>query len=253
MLKQQFANYEDKKVRIPVTGNKVRFGVVSDTHLGSRYCQVSFLRWFYAYIKSQGAKFVLHSGDLTDGDDHVYRGQVFETCAHGFDEQLEYAVKNYPSCIPTYFILGNHDSSHFERGGGDIGKALASKRADLHYLGQMGAYVYFNQVKCYLVHCAGSPPYAITYRAQKLVEAFSTENKPNLMVLGHHHQQYQVFIRNCWCLGGSGFQGQTPFLRRKAVFPVIGGYLIEIETNSKGVARFKFEFIPLYKPKSNDF
>lgn len=253
MLKQQFANYEDKKVRIPVEGRVVKFGVVSDTHLGSRYCQMSFLRWTYDHFKKNGAKFVLHAGDIVDGEG-VYAGQSYEICAHGFDEQLEYAVVNYPNTLPTYFITGNHCLSFFEKkGGADIGKALEKQREDLHYLGQLGAFVYIGQAKVYLVHPSGAPPYAISYRGQKLVENMSTENKSNVMILGHYHQSYTFFVRNTYLIGGGGFQGQTPYLRRKAVFPVIGGYLIEIELDHKGIARFKFEFVPCYKPKSNDF
>lgn len=253
MLRQEFACYEDKKIRIPIKGNTIRFGVVSDTHLGSRYCQNSFLKWFYGHIKKQGATFVLHSGDLVDGEG-VYRGQEYEVHAHGFDEQLEYVVKNYPNGLPTYFITGNHCLSFFEKkGGADIGKAIATRRSDMHYLGQLGAYVYFGNVKAYLVHPSGSPPYAISYRGQKLVENMSTENKANLMILGHYHQAYSFFVRNTYLLGGGGFQGQTPFLRRKAVYPVIGGYFVEILQDSKGVARFRFEFVPMYKPRANDF
>ena len=252
MLKQQFANYEDKKVRIPIKGNVIRFGVVSDTHLGSRYCQNSFLKWTYRHLKKHGATFVLHGGDIVDGE-HVYRGQDYEVHAHGFDAQLEYTVENYPRDLPTYFICGNHDLSWFERGGADIGLALTSRRPDLHYLGQMGSYVYFGNVKAYLVHGMGFPAYALSYKLQRMVAELSTENKPNIMIMGHFHTAFQSFFRNVWAMHGGGFQGQTPFLRRRAVFPVIGGYLIEIETDKKGIARFRFEFIPCYKPKPNDF
>jgi predicted phosphodiesterase len=251
-MKQNFANYEDKKTRIPVKGNIIRFGVVSDTHLGSKYCQVSYLRWTYDYFKKQGAEFILHSGDIVDGQ-NVYRGQEFEVHAHGFDEQLEFATKNYPNGLPTYFISGNHCLSWFERGGADIGVALANNREDLHYLGQLGAYVYVNSVKIYLVHGMGIPAYAISYKSQKMVEAFSTENKPNMLIVGHFHSAFQSFIRNIYAMHGSSFQGQTPFLRRRAIFPVIGGYLIEIDTSKKGVERFKFEFLPMYRPKANDW
>lgn len=252
MLNQKFANYEDKKIRVPVKGNVVRFGVISDTHLGSKYCQISFLRWFYTHLKKHNAEFVLHAGDITDGIG-IYRGQEFEVHAHGHQEQLEFAVNNYPNGLPTYFISGNHDLGAFERGGADIGKDIASQREDLIYLGQLGAYVYINHAKVYLVHGMGIPAYALSYKAQKMVEAFSTENKPNMLIIGHFHTAFQAFIRNIWAMHAGGFQGQTPFLRRKAIFPVIGGYFVEIETDKKGIGKFKFEFIPMYKPKSNDW
>jgi hypothetical protein len=85
------------------------------------------------------------------------------------------------------------------------------------------------------------------------VEGFSTENKPHLMVIGHFHTNLVMFLRNMWVMHPGGFQGQTPFLARKAVFPVIGGYLVEIEQDNKGIVRFKFEYRPLHKPRVNDF
>jgi predicted phosphodiesterase len=252
MAKQQFTQYENKKIRIPVKGDRFVFGVVSDTHLGSKYVQLSFLKWTYQYFKKMGAKFVLHAGDIVDGG-RVYRAQEYETYAHGFSQQLDDVVRNYPNNLPTYFCSGNHDLSFYESGGGDICKEVAARRSDMNYLGQLGAFVYFGHLKVYLVHCLGSPPYAISYRGQKLVEAMSTENKPNLMIVGHHHQAYQFFIRNVHVLGGGSFQGQTPFLRRMAIFPVIGGYLCEVLQDRKGIARFRFEFLPCYKPKANDY
>jgi UDP-2,3-diacylglucosamine pyrophosphatase LpxH len=161
MLKQQFANWEDKRTRIPIKGQVIRFGAIADTHLGSKYSQPSFLAWFYQYIKTQGAQFVLHGGDVVDGE-KVYRGHDYEVFAHGFDEQLEYVVKRYPNGLPTYFITGNHCLAWFERGGADIGTAIANRRPDMHYLGQLGAYVYIGKAKVYLVHGMGMPAYALS-------------------------------------------------------------------------------------------
>lgn len=106
MIKQQFSSYEDKKTRIKVEGGVIKFGVVSDTHLGSNYCQITFLQWFYKHIAKKGARFVLHAGDVTDGIG-IYRSQEFEVHKHGFSEQLEYVCEKYPSDIPTYYITGN--------------------------------------------------------------------------------------------------------------------------------------------------
>jgi len=251
-IRQQFAVYEDRKARIPINKNIAKFGIISDTHIGSKYQQISFLKWFYKYIKGRGAKFVLHAGDISDGE-FVYPSQQYEVFLQGVSQQAEYIIKNYPSCLPTYFITGNHDTRAFEISGVDIGKIISDNRPDMFYLGQLGAYVYFGGVKAYLVHPLGIQAYAISYKAQKLIEAFSTENKPNLLIIGHFHQAYQLFVRNVYALGGGGFQGQTPYLRRKAVFPIIGGYYIEVLFDKRGIGTFRFEFVPMYKPKLNDY
>jgi DNA polymerase II small subunit/DNA polymerase delta subunit B len=85
------------------------------------------------------------------------------------------------------------------------------------------------------------------------VEGFSTENKPQMLVIGHFHTSFQAFIRNVYVMHPSSFQGQTPFLRRMALFPVIGGYHIKVEIGDRGIARLQFEFIPLYKPLAKDY
>jgi len=250
--KQQFANYEDKKLRIHPKGEVIRFGVIGDTHLCSKYQQLTFLKWFYEFVAKHKGEFVLHAGDIVDGE-HVYRGQQYETFLQGFDDQLGYTVENYPNGLPTYAITGNHCLSHFVRGGGDIGKAIAQQRPDFHYLGQLGAYVYINDLKVYIAHGMGSPAYALSYKVQKMIEAFSSENKPNMLIVGHWHSAFQAFIRNVFAMTPASFQGQTPFLRRMAIFPVVGGYFVEIVPDRKGIHRFKYEFLPLYKPRSHDY
>lgn len=195
---------------------------------------------------------MLHAGDIVDGEKR-FRGHDYEVFVHGFDEQLAYVVENYPADLPTYFISGNHCLTWFERGGADIGEAIARQRPDMTYLGQMGAYVYFGVVKVYLNHGLGGNAYALSYKSQKLVEAFSSENKPNILITGHWHSSFVSLIRNVWTLTPGSFQGQSPFLRRMAIFPVIGGYFIEIETDKHGIVRFRFEFLPCYRPKLKDY
>jgi predicted phosphodiesterase len=244
--------HEDRKTQITFDGNSVKFAVVSDTHLGSKYQNITYLKKFYAYAKQTGCQFVLHAGDIVDGNG-VYKGQEFETFLHGFDETVQYAVKNYPNGLPTYFITGNHCLSWFNKGGADIGEAIAKRRPDLIYLGQYGAYVMINKVKVYIMHPLGSPAYALSYKIQKLIEGFSSENKPNVLIVGHYHSSFQALVRNVFCMHPASFQGQSPFLRRLAIFPVIGGYIIEMGIDKKGISSFKTEFIPFYQPLQNDY
>lgn len=246
-----YAVYEDKTISIKTKSKVIRFGVVSDTHLGSNYQQIAHLRTTYKFFKESGAEFVLHCGDLTDGE-KIYRGQDYETFIIGADKAIDYAVKNYPNSLPTYVISGNHDASWFLRAGIDVVKEICEKRKDLIYLGQMGAYININNVKVYMLHGMGSPAYAISYKSQKLVEGFSSENKPHMLLVGHFHSNFVAFIRNIFVCHPGSFQSQTPMLRRLAIFPVIGGYLVEIETNKTGFVRFKYEFLPCFNPTLND-
>ena len=88
MKTTQFATHEDRDVHLEFKGKTIKFGVISDTHIGSKYGDLVHLKEFYKTAKESGAKFVLHAGDIVDGEG-VYRGQDYEIYAHGFDEQLQ--------------------------------------------------------------------------------------------------------------------------------------------------------------------
>jgi len=49
------------------------------------------------------------------------------------------------------------------------------------------------------------------------------------------------------------FQAQTPFLKAKAIFPVIGAWIVELTVNEDSLARFKPELIRYYVPVENDY
>ena len=72
---------------------------VSDTHLNSKYQQLTHLKDTYDIFRHEGVEFVLHSGDITAGKG-MYRGQEYEVINLGADEQCDYIVNNYPK-IPN--------------------------------------------------------------------------------------------------------------------------------------------------------
>ena len=70
-------------------------------------------------------------------------------------------------------------------------------------------------VKTYLQHPDGGLAYAISYKAQKFIEGFASEHKPQVFLIGHYHMTGQFFIRNVHAYLGGCFQSQTPYLRAK--------------------------------------
>ena len=125
-------------------GNRIiRFGVVSDTHLGSKWQQLTHLNTLYDMFDQEGIDTVYHAGDVTEGV-NMRRGHEFEVFAHGADAQVEYVAEKYPrrSGIVTKFITGNHDHSAIKYSGHDIGVAIANKRSDMVYLGRSQARVH---------------------------------------------------------------------------------------------------------------
>ena len=106
----------------------IRFGIVSDTHLGSLYERLDELHTFYSICKKKEIEVVLHAGDIIDGNGKMYRGHLNEIHTYGAERQVKWVEKNYPKIkgITTYFITGNHCCSFYNDNGIDVGH-LSSK------------------------------------------------------------------------------------------------------------------------------
>lgn len=172
--------------------NPVRIGIVSDTHLGSKYDMITELWDFYEKTKDY-VDFYLHSGDIIDGM-NIYHGQVYALRpeAIGLKAQVEYLEKNYPYVgKPTYFIRGNHDLDKHNK---DVNPVLLMQsRDDLVYLGDYYREVLIkdrkgNSVKIALVHGDGGGAYAISYKAQAYLRGTNPNERAEMYVFGHWHK-----------------------------------------------------------------
>lgn len=243
----------------PLYKHKIKIGCISDTHLGSYYQQLTLLRTAYKIFDQEKVDFITHSGDLFEGYG-MHSDQSFECFKHGFDDILDYAVENYPESkrgIRSYFIGGSHDMSYKKQSGANIVRAICEKRSDLIYRGEESASFsivgkeWFN---INLLHPAGGGSYARSYKLQKQTEALvssafgqirsyllepdsvAKENLkvPMVLLVGHYHSaaylpQYlgvDSFLLPC-------FEMQTPYLKRKSLFPQIGFLILTIEFDEK--------------------
>lgn len=218
----------------------VRFGVVSDTHLGHKHQQLTHLRDFYRQAGEWGAEFMLHGGDVVDGQ-NMHRDQTYELHRHGVDAQGRYAAEALPvlrsrrgRTLPTYAIGGNHDGSGWNDVGANVLGLLSDKRGDVVFLGAPTATFLHGPLRIMLMHPDGGVPYAKSYKLQKLIEGFEADSKPHILLCGHWHTFCHVSARNveAWSLGC--FQSQTSYMKRKGLQPYIGGLLIEIEYDEAG-------------------
>ena len=128
---------QDVVIVHPYTQRKIKFGLVSDTHLGSMFEELEFLKFAYKIFKREKIANVYHAGDIIEGG-KIYRGQEYETKYHGVDEQVDHCVKEYPQIegITTYFIDGNHTLSFHNDAGVDVGEIISLYRKDLVYVGK---------------------------------------------------------------------------------------------------------------------
>jgi predicted phosphodiesterase len=240
----------------------VKFGAFSCAHLCSRQQQLTHLEAFYTRCEDEGIADVFCTGDVTDGDGKVYKGHTFDTFITGADHQLDYVAAYYPKRdnITTHMIAGNHDWSFWQRGGYDFLKALASRRKDIRYHGAYGAKIMYGGIHIYMGHGDGGSSYARSYKPQRRIEQFAPEEKPEIFLLGHYHVwDHLPMYRNVVSFQLGCFQSQTDYLKRKGLYPELGGLILTVYKGTKaadragGFVRVVDEVVPFYKPRERDY
>lgn len=226
----------------PVVGERQLVGVISDTHLGSKYCLRAQLRDFVLHAYSRGVREILHPGDILDG---CYRHSVFEVSHTGIDAQIEDLIETLPRLpgLTYHAITGNHDHTFSERIGVNVGRVLEAAfaragRDDLKTYGQRSAYLKIRGVKVHLWHPGGGGAYARSYKLQKRVENYSSGEKPAIMLAGHWHQYCHVYERGVHAIACPTFHGGgSEFSNMLGTSQAIGGLLLSWETTAHGTVR----------------
>ena len=244
----------------PFYGRKLKFGFVSDTHLCSKHQQITFLKTAYKIFDREKVEFVVHCGDLSEGNGNHYAGQIQELFLYTFDDRVRYIISELPSLKshkPTYFITGDHDLDWYKQGGRDIGEAVADKRDDYIYCGSTGAYLVLPNGKkfAYLHHPRGGAAYAKSYKAQKWIEAVAPDNKPQIYLNGHYHSVCMYgFIRNVHWLSTGCLQSQTPFLTAQGTEVINAFCVVTICLDDKGsIVKLLPDYHYFYIPNKNDY
>lgn len=230
-----------KRVRpyeIPIKSkeNKIRFGLIGDTHIGSLYQRLDALRLFYERCADEGITDVLHAGDVIDGW-HVYRGQEFELHPNGrsWPEQKDMFVESVPKIdgMRTIFITGNHDSSFKKLVGMIVGDELSAERPDWEFIGQDVGTIKLKtetgrKFTIQLLHPGGGiNQYALSYKPQRIIEAIPGGQKPDLIAIGHFHKSfYMPAYRNIAAISVGCFQSQTPYMAQQSIAAHVGGWII---------------------------
>jgi len=235
---------------------RYRIGLVSDTHGGSRFEQLTALRDFYRHADEQRVDFFVHAGDMTQGPDAMHKDQWQGVHAHNAEEQANYVIGTYPRSArkkPTYVIGGNHDGSFFKSDGTNVVRRICERRPDMVYTGQDAAYLTVAGLRMYVVHPDGGGAYAKSYKPQKVAESVPHERTVAMSIIGHYHvyghflhQEMQVLMLPC-------FQSQYGWLARKGLRPEVGGVILEAWLDDDGrLARIRPELVS-YRPRDNDW
>ena len=226
----------------PVIGERQKVGVISDTHLGSKYCLRDQLKEFVHYAYDQGVREILHPGDVVDG---MYRHGVFEVSHVGLDEQARDLFETLPQLPGLNYrcITGNHDFTFTENSGVDVGHFLSNYfrkrgRDDLHFYGNRGAFLKIKGAIIHLWHPRSGVSYARSYAIQKHIEKYSSGEKPNILLCGHWHVYCHVYERGVHGIACPTFQGGgSAFSKSLGGAPAIGGMVLSWDLTEHGTLR----------------
>ena len=248
-------------VREIAQSNEVRIAVMSDIHAGSSAQQVSAAHAFIRKMYGNGVRHIVIAGDLVAGVG-VYRGQAADLCAHtgvGQLDAIDYTLLRMDG-LKYYAIGGNHDYSFIKNMDGyNLLAVFASRRDDVYYLGYDVADVPLtDSVDIRLWHPSGGVPYAVSYRLQKGMEAMAFEELSNaiesgdnpklrLVIAGHLH--VAAFVPRGPVVGiqAGCFEGRTNYLKRKGLYPQIGGWELTIHVTDSGSIE---DIAPVWTPYS---
>ena len=219
-------------------GETYRFGIASDTHLGSNHQRLEELHMAYQVFKDEGITTVYHPGDLVCGSG-IYKGQVNDIFNHRYEDQVEYAAEHYPKVegITTYLHGGNHDlEGDFGRIGANPVQAVCNQRDDMTYCGDFCSTFELPQgTRIYVVHPKGGKGYALSYKMQKFAESFEGGSKPNVCIVGHYHAAGWFQARNIQVLYAGCFEsGGDLGVRVPLGEPAVGFYIVEMTVADDG-------------------
>ena len=231
-----------------IRGDRVRIGVISDTHFGSKFQQPTYLIEHLEYMRKRKVDLIVHAGDVTDGSVHMHPGFEYELWAHGVDAQIKAAAQVLTPAaarlkVPWYFIGGNHDASHTKSAGVDVVNWLCGQSEWFNYLApeQGGSrnsvgWLRFGSLEVQVCHPHMGSAYALSYRPQKWIEQLAPENKPHLVLMGNFHKCLQLDYRNVFALLLPSFQAQSGWMASKGISSYVGSAVLEVGLEPRGLA-----------------
>lgn len=234
---------------IKLEGRHHKFIVISDTHIGSIYSPEEWHDFVSDYANNSSAEAVLHCGDLVEGMKISRIGtQIYELSELGYEAQKAKAIEILGKYkVPIYIISGNHDFYYQEYAGANVIKSISDALNNVTYIGHNSADIDIDGAIIRLFHGGdGSNSYALSYRLQKLCEAITGGNKPNILLAGHVHKFCYIFERNIHAISVPCMQMQTDFMRGKKLAAHTGFLELEFDVLDKKICNLSVKYFPFY-------
>jgi len=258
----QPGNYKPRKLIADMAdvSGVITLGIGSDLHAGSIHSQpTAYNRFVEIAYEEYGVRNFLDPGDVTTGV-FGYRGQELDLIPEirprdrkdslwTTRAQIELAklYTPYAADVTHYKLGGNHDWWHVTASGVDAVYKICEERPDFRFLEYDAADIPLtDKVNARLWHPTGGVPYALTYRLQKGVEqmAFAELNrailenqhpKLRLIIAGHLHIEAKFESGPYLALHPGCFEGQTNYLKKKGLTPVVGGAVLKLHIGDNGL------------------
>jgi len=238
---EQIRTVQDTRIQ-PTTSPRQQVGVLSDLHMGSKYCLRQQIMDCVEHFYGRGIRSILVPGDLLDG---CYRHGVFELSHTGLEDQTQDLLETLPNMpgLTYHCITGNHDHTFVELTGVNVGAFIAGYfrergRTDIKFYGDCGAFIEIMGAVVHLWHPMGGGSYAKSYKLQKQIEKYGAGEKPHIILAGHWHQFMVVEDRGVFGVGCPTFQASgSAFSKRLGGQPALGGLIVSWEIAGKDLVR----------------
>ena len=213
---------------------------MGDTHYNSKECDVKTIDRVIEGAYDKGVRNVFHAGDITDGY-AVYRGHELALTNLTYKGQLDMVANTLPykKDLDYYVINGNHDWSWQIKHAGNFVKDLSEIRDDVTYLGDGQGLITKDGVKILMAHGAGGGAYARMYKVQTFLREYlqdeeHMENLPNILNMGHYHQQAFMKYYGINTIMPGAFQDATEYTKRKGLCGPKGACIVEYDIEKNG-------------------
>lgn len=234
--------------------NEFQFVAISDTRLGSKSQQLAILNDIYRKASDLGIHIVILCGNISAGLRPIT--DTKSNFIDGSQAQVDYIVDNYPKYdgITTYFISGKLDDKHISKNNINIGKRIADARDDMIYLGEDICDVSIDRVKMQVISSRLTKTYTASYRTQQTVDAYRSEDKPDVLLYGGLLQMEKYEYRGVSCIAVPSVCATDDEMKSKRYSNTIGAWYVTIKTDEKGLlSQLTALGSPYYVSNKNDY
>ena len=214
--------------------NEFSFVAIADVRLGSKSQQLGILNDIYKKATELDIKNVIVCGNISAG-----LKPITDTESNFIDDtqaQIDYIVKNYPRYkgITTYFISGRLDDKHLSQNQVNIGPRIAQRREDMIYLGEDVCDITIDRTKMQVMNSRLNKTYTTSYRTQQTIDAYRSEDKPDILLYGGLLQMEKYNYRGVNCISVPSVCATDNEMKTKRYANTIGAWYITIKNNQNG-------------------